>query len=134
MTHKVLIVEDNPLVAKVWGAKLRSLGYEVHTALDGRSARLAVRDNPPDVVLLDVLLPETDGLTLCREWKSDPRTRDMRIIVVSAFNSGRDVEAALEAGADDYIPKSPHTAALLATKLGAHPVGVPKAPVMEPVG
>ena len=72
MTHRVLIVEDNAFIAKLWSARLERAGYETHVAPDGRTARLEMSSWRPDAVLLDMVLPETDGLTLCREWRADP--------------------------------------------------------------
>jgi CheY-like chemotaxis protein len=113
MPNRVLIVDDNPLVAKVWGMRLAKAGYETRTATDGGMARAAVADWHPDVILLDVVLPDTDGLALCCEWRNDPQTRLTKIIVISAFASRKDIDAALAAGADGYIPKSSDTVSVL---------------------
>lgn len=105
--QRVLIVEDNPIAAKMWLNKVAGAGYETQVAETGQEARVFVKEWQPDAVLLDMFLPETDGLTLCREWKEDSATADMRIVFVSAFHSRRDIATALEAGADGYVTKSP---------------------------
>ncbi len=110
MAQKVLIVEDNPITAKMWLKKVAGAGYETQVAETGQEARASVREWQPDAVLLDMFLPETDGLTLCREWKENAATAEMRIVFVSAFHSRRDIATALEAGADGYVAKSPRTA------------------------
>jgi DNA-binding response OmpR family regulator len=113
MPRKVLIVDDNPFVAKLWNRKLTDAGYLVQIAVDGMTARRAVADWRPDLVL-----PDTDGLTLCREWRGGPLGASLRVIFVSALTSRQDMDAAYEAGADGYITKSPDTAAALAAKIG----------------
>jgi len=117
MAHKVLIVDDNPFVARLWSRKLSDAGYLVQTAVDGTGARAAVADWRPDLVLLDVVLPDTDGLALCREWRVGPVGADMRIVFVSALTSSHDVDAAYAAGADGYIAKSVDTARVLAARI-----------------
>ena len=117
MAQKVLIVEDNPIAAKMWLNKVAGAGYEAQVAETGQEARASVRAWQPDAVLLDMFLPETDGLTLCREWKEDPVTTDMRIVFVSAFHSRRDIATAIEAGADAYVAKSPRAALSLVPAL-----------------
>lgn len=115
--QKVLIVEDNPIAARMWLNKVAGAGYEAQIAETGQQARIFVREWRPDAVLLDMLLPETDGLTLCREWKEDSATAEMRIVFVSAFHSRRDIATALEAGADGYVTKSPRAALSLVPAL-----------------
>lgn len=118
MSYRVLIVDDNPFVARLWSRKLSDAGYLVQTAVDGSGARAAVADWRPDLVLLDVVLPDTDGLALCREWRVGPVGARLRIVFVSALTSSHDMDAAYAAGADGYIAKSADTARLLATKIG----------------
>ena len=103
MAVSLLVVEDNPVVAKIWQSRLSKEGYVVETAEDGHSARAAVGRRCPDAVLLDVMLPDTDGMELCREWKSDPATAGMVVVCVSAFSARADREAALASGADAVI-------------------------------
>lgn len=118
MAHKVLIVDDNPFVARLWSRKLSDAGYLVQTAVDGSGARAAVVEWRPDLVLLDVVLPDTDGLALCREWRVGSTGARLRIVFVSALASSHDMDAAYAAGADGYIAKSADTARQLAAKVG----------------
>ena len=119
MNRRVLIVEDNPIAARMWSRKLKSAGYETRTAQTGQDARKQVAEWRPDAVLLDMVLPETDGLELCREWKRNPETADLKIVFVSALHSRRDIQTALEAGADGYVPKSASAATDLVPALEA---------------
>lgn len=123
MAARVLVVEDNPVIARLWARRLAKDGYEIEIAEDGRAARSAVSRNCPDAVLLDVMLPDMDGLTLCREWKGDSRTSEMTVICVSAFSARSDREAALAAGADSYVAKTPAAAQQLARELGLYLAG-----------
>ena len=117
MASKVLIVEDNSVIARLWSGKLQKAGYETRIAADGRTARNEMQRWRPDAVLLDMVLPETDGLSLCREWRADEASKGVRIFFVSAVNSERDVHAAKEAGANGYLHKSPATAARIVNVL-----------------
>jgi len=120
MDNRVLLVEDNGLIAKLWSRKLEDAGYDVHAVSDGEEARRAMRQWCPRLVLLDVWLPGVDGLTLCREWKSSAATSGTKIIFVSAFGSRRDIEAALKMGGDGYIVKSPRTASELVERVAQY--------------
>jgi len=106
VSYRVLIVEDNPITARMWKKRLDTEGYEVAMAATGQEGRDLMSQWRPDAVLLDVLLPETDGLTMCRDWKADPETAAVSVICVSGFSSREDIKAALAAGCDGYVTKS----------------------------
>ena len=102
MKHKVLVVDDEPALARALAINLRSHGWEVVTAADGRSALDAAATTHPDVVLLDLGLPDMDGTEVIaglRGWTSVP------IVVLSARQHGEDKVEALDLGADDYVTK-----------------------------
>jgi len=120
MSSKVLVVEDNALIASLWTRKLSGAGYDVRAARDGQTARQAMLDWQPDLVLLDVWLPETDGLALCQEWKASALTAATKIVFVSAFASRQDIQSALKAGGDGYVVKSPTTGAELVAKVAQY--------------
>lgn len=99
---KILVVEDDPATAGVVKDLLESSGYRVYTAVDGAQAKEIAEELRPDLVILDVMLPDVDGLVLC----GDLRARsDARIIVVSGTSRKRDGTLALRLGADDFVPK-----------------------------
>ena len=131
MDNRVLLVEDNGLIAKLWSRKLQDAGYDVHTVSDGEEARRVMADWAPRLVLLDVWLPGVDGLTLCHEWKSCADTSDTKIVFVSAFGSRRDIEAALKVGGDGYIVKSPRTASELVERVAQYLGASVTAPVLR---
>ena len=99
---RVLLVDDEPQLLRALGINLRARGYDVVTAVDGRSALQAAARSVPDLVVLDLGLPDIDGVEVVRGlrgWSSVP------ILVLSARDAQRDKVAALDAGADDYVTK-----------------------------
>jgi CheY-like chemotaxis protein len=101
----ILIVDDNPTNLKLASDLLEWSGYEVIQAGDAEGALEVLRETLPAVILLDIGLPGMDGLTLTRMLKADPRTRDIRIVALTAFAMKGDEEKALDAGCDGYITK-----------------------------
>lgn len=101
----ILVVEDDPDICEVLAYNLDREGYRVNTAADGDEGLLAARRDSPDLVLLDVMLPGTDGVEVCRKLKSDPLTSGIPVIMVTARGDESDVVLGLGLGADDYIPK-----------------------------
>ncbi|MFT4082691.1 MAG: response regulator transcription factor [Nocardioides sp.] len=102
MSHKVLVIDDEPALARALAVNLRVSGWEVETAADGHSGLAAAADFGPDVVLLDLGLPDLDGtevLQRLREWTRVP------VVVLSARQHGEDKVEALDLGADDYVTK-----------------------------
>lgn len=102
---RILVVDDNPTNLLLLCDLLEFEGYEVIQAADAASAQKAVVDRPPDLILMDVNLPDLDGLTLTRRLKSDPATQGIRIAVVTAAAMKGDEEKAYAAGSDAYISK-----------------------------
>jgi CheY-like chemotaxis protein len=103
--NSILIVDDNPANMKLVRVLLSSEGYDVHTALDAQEALTELRSSRPDLILMDIQLPGMDGLELTRRLKSDPATRDIKIVGLTAYAMRGDQERILAAGCDGYIPK-----------------------------
>jgi CheY-like chemotaxis protein len=103
---KVLVVDDDPEIVTFLATLLELEGIESQVATSAAAALAMLdRGGPPQLVLLDIAMPDRDGLDLCRALKKDPRTRDVPVFVVSA-RPGRDVvERALAAGAEEFIRK-----------------------------
>ncbi len=111
MPLRVLVVDDEPSILAAMAPLLRSRGYEVATALTGRSALEIVERLHPDLIVLDLGLPDMDGVEVCRQVRE---ARAIPIIVLSARGAEADKVAALDAGADDYVTKPFGTEELLA--------------------
>jgi two-component system, cell cycle response regulator DivK len=101
----ILLVEDHEEVWEMLSRRLRRQGFDVSIAVDGRQAIEACANEHPDLVLLDINLPETDGWTVAWQLKADPRCAEIPIIALTAYAAAEDRAKALQAGCDDYHPK-----------------------------
>ncbi|MGD9615038.1 MAG: response regulator [Alphaproteobacteria bacterium] len=101
----ILLVEDHEDVRDMLSRRLRRQGFDVSIAVDGRQAVEACASEPPDLVLLDLNLPDTDGWTVARTLKADPRCAEIPIIALTAYAAAEDRAEALRAGCDDHHPK-----------------------------
>jgi CheY-like chemotaxis protein len=101
----ILIVDDNPTNMKLVRILLASEGYDVRAASDAEEALNILKEFSPRMILMDIQLPGIDGLELTRRLKSDPATRDITIIGLTAYVMKGDKERILAAGCDGYIPK-----------------------------
>jgi two-component system, OmpR family, response regulator len=99
----ILVVDDEPTIGEVVSAYLQRAGYETRVAADGPSAIEAVAERAPDLIVLDLMLPGTDGLALCRELRSGARA--IPVVMLTARGDEADRILGLEMGADDYLTK-----------------------------
>ncbi|VWX63623.1 DNA-binding response regulator in two-component regulatory system with PhoR (or CreC) [Burkholderiales bacterium 8X] len=111
---RVLIVEDESSIAELIAVNLRHNGFEPIWSEDGASAQREIDAALPDLVLLDWMLPGQSGLALARQWRKDPRTKSMPIVMLTARGDEPDKVSGLDAGADDYITKPFSTQEMLA--------------------
>lgn len=102
---KIVVIEDEPDIVEVVSYNLRREGYTVHSAARGDEGLNLVRNQSPHLVILDLMLPGIDGLSVCQQMKSDPSVGDIPIIIISAKGEESDVVIGLELGADDYLAK-----------------------------
>lgn len=102
---QVLIVDDNQQNLELMQAYLDGLGCTIRTATDGVAAIEAIDQDPPDLVLLDVMMPRMSGFEVCQKIKTQPATRDVIVIMVTALNGVGDFERAVECGTNDFIAK-----------------------------
>lgn len=105
MSKKILIVEDEQKLINNLADKLRAEGYDVYTALDGETGWDLARNDTYDLIVLDIMLPGLDGLSLCRMIRNDPKMSGVPIIILTARGTEVDKIVGLESGADDYIVK-----------------------------
>jgi twitching motility two-component system response regulator PilG len=112
---KILVVEDEESLLKLESILLTSKGYEVRGVLNGRLAIEAIAEEKPDLVLLDIMLPEIDGFEVCRRIKSEPETRDIPVIMLTAKKTREDMARGEKVGADWYITKPFKSAMVIET-------------------
>lgn len=111
---RILIVEDEPAIAELIAVNVRHNGFDPVVAGDGEQAQRELDAVLPDVILLDWMLPGASGLSLARKWRSDPRSKAVPILMLTARSDEPDKIKGLDAGADDYITKPFSTQELLA--------------------
>jgi two-component system alkaline phosphatase synthesis response regulator PhoP len=103
--YTVLVAEDEPHLLRLVQFRLEREGYDVVTATDGQSALDSVYDHLPDVCLLDVVMPRRSGWEVLTELRGDARSRDLKVIMLTARATEADIETGERLGADDYITK-----------------------------
>ncbi|HET6369679.1 MAG TPA: response regulator transcription factor [Nitrospiria bacterium] len=105
MPKRILIVEDDPDIAKLIANYLNREGYAISTAQDGASGLKLAKGNSPDLLILDLMLPEIDGLEVCKALRGNPGTAALPIMMLTAKGEESDRIVGLELGADDYVTK-----------------------------
>jgi DNA-binding response OmpR family regulator len=113
-SQRILIVDDEPSIVVPLEFLMRREGFDVQVAVDGEAALGALSGTPPDLVILDVMLPKMSGFEVCRRIRADPRWRGLKVLMLTA--KGRDSEMAkgMELGADVYVTKPFSTRDLVA--------------------
>jgi len=104
-TERIVVIEDEEDILEVIAYNLKREGYEVVTSTSGEDGLEKIERNAPQLVILDLMLPEIDGIELCRKLKADPMTQGIPVIMVTAKGEESDVVLGLGVGADDYITK-----------------------------
>jgi two-component system, OmpR family, alkaline phosphatase synthesis response regulator PhoP len=104
-TAKILVVDDEAPIRDMLRDVLTAAGYTVVTAADGREALPLTLSDRPDLILSDIRMPRLDGLTLCKALRVNPETKSIPIIMLTNYNTSEHMEAAMAAGADDFLPK-----------------------------
>ena len=105
MAKRVLLAEDEPHIVESLSFLLGRAGFEITTEMNGARALTEALDNPPDVMLLDVMLPELDGFEMLRTLREDPRTNRLPVVMLTAKGLREDRERASKLGADVFITK-----------------------------
>ena len=105
VSASILVVDDEPNIVLSLEFLLKQAGFRVRTVANGEAALAAVAQEPPDLVLLDVMIPGRDGYAVCQEIRSNPAWRDMRIIMLTAKGGDIQREKGLSLGADEYVTK-----------------------------
>ena len=105
MVKKILVVDDEPHLAEMMGNRLRANRYEVATAVTGREGLEKAKEEKPDLILLDILMPDMDGYQMLQHLKGSPQTRDIPVIILTVKKWNEDTEKAIASGAVDYLTK-----------------------------
>ncbi|MBI3993440.1 MAG: response regulator transcription factor [Candidatus Lambdaproteobacteria bacterium] len=105
MNEHIVVVEDEEDIQELFAHVLKQEGFRVTLSASGEEALRLLERHPPDLLLLDLMLPGIDGLGVCRRMKEQPATRHVPIIMVTAKGEESDIVTGLELGADDYLPK-----------------------------
>ena len=106
---RVLIIEDDQRINKVYMAKLSVEGITVMTALDGEEGLRKIYSEKPDLILLDLMLPQKSGFEILKEIKQDPKVKDIPVLILSNLAQEKEVEKGLELGAEDYLVKTDYS-------------------------
>ncbi len=102
---RILIADDNPTNVELMEVYLADVDCELAVAVDGHDTLAKVASFKPDLILLDVMMPKLSGFEVCQKLKSDPATRNIMILMVTALNELGDIERAVNAGTDDFLSK-----------------------------
>ena len=103
--YKILVADDDSNMLFMVSEILARQGYEVYQAVNGDQALKDAGSLHPDLMVLDIMMPVIDGIEVCRRIKASPETRDIKVIMLTAKTSGKDLEAGMAAGADHYMTK-----------------------------
>ena len=117
MATRIMVVDDDPLIGELTTSLLRDAGYDVELINDSVKALESIKAHPPAAAVLDILMSGLDGLTLCHRIKSDPATKDVRVVIVSAKAFHADRQRALDYGAELFIEK-PYDIETFAKQIG----------------
>ena len=102
---RILIAEDKPEGAELLEAFLADADYDLKVAADGEATLRLVEEWRPDVILLDIMMPKISGFEVCKRIKSNPTTRGIAILMVTALDQPHDIDRAVEAGTNDFLTK-----------------------------
>ena len=102
---KILIADDNPTNVELLEVYLSDCDCEIAIAVDGRDTLDKVAEFQPDLILLDIMMPKLSGFEVCEQLKTDPKTKDIMVLMVTALNELGDIERAVAAGCDDFLSK-----------------------------
>lgn len=106
---KILLVEDDPFLIDIYKKKLENSGFEVKVAKQGNKAIKLAIDERPDLIILDIVLPEMDGWEILKKLKSDNKTKNIQVVFLSNLGQKQEVEKGLKLGAIKYLIKAHYT-------------------------
>jgi CheY-like chemotaxis protein len=113
MTRKILLVDDSATVLMMERMILATERFEIVTAANGEEAQERARQEQPDLILMDIVMPKLNGIQACRALKQDPQTKHIPVILVSTRGEAESLEAGYSSGCNDYVTKPVNSAELL---------------------
>lgn len=105
----ILLVEDDPYITEIYAIKLKEFGYAVEIAVDGQECLKKIEEKKPDLLLLDIVLPNIDGWEILRKIKSNEKLKDLKVIILSNLGQKEEVEKGLKLGAAKFLIKAHFT-------------------------
>jgi DNA-binding response OmpR family regulator len=117
INKKILIIEDEKFLLEMYDMRLKKAGFEVLTASEGKSGIHLACEQKPDLIVLDIVMPEMSGYEVLRMLKKDPDTRHIPVLVFSNLGQDEEISKGLDLGADDYIVKTEVTPTQLVDKI-----------------
>ena len=117
MKQKILIVEDDTILSKVITEELQEAGFEVIQAFDGEKGLEMTKEQKPNLVLLDIMMPKMNGLEVLESLKNNSETQNIPVFILTVLGADEDIRKGLELGAKDYIVKSQHAVSEIVEKI-----------------
>ena len=106
---KILLIEDDPFLADIYSTKLKENNFEVEVVSEGEEALRRVKEQPYDLVLLDIVLPKMDGWEILRSIRSEPKLQDLKVIIISNLGQKEEIDKGLGLGALKHLVKAHYT-------------------------
>ena len=107
--QKIVLVEDDPLLIDIYATKFREAGFQVAVVDRGDAAAGVIEKERPDIVVLDIVLPQKDGWDILRSVKSNPKTKDIKVVMLSNLGQKEEIEKGMALGAAGYLIKAHYT-------------------------
>lgn len=109
MNYKILFIEDDPFLSEIYMTKFEEVGYDIDISNDGEEGLKKIRENKPDIVLLDIVLPKRSGLEILEEIKNDSTLKHIPVLILSNLGMDQNFDKAKSLGAAGYLVKSQYT-------------------------
>ena len=115
--HNILLIEDEEMLANMYETKFKNEGYNIRKALDGETGLKMAREEKPDLILLDIIMPKLDGFSVLKKLKEDPKTKSVPIVLLTNLGQDEDVKKGQALGAEGYLVKANLTPAQVVDKV-----------------
>jgi len=114
---KILIIEDDPFLSEMYVAKFSENNFQVEVAIDGKDGLAKIKEFIPDLILLDIVLPKMDGFEILKKIKSDPKLKNIPIVLLTNLGQKNEIEKGMSLGANEYIIKAHFTPTAVVAKV-----------------